>query len=240
MTNCLICNDKSKSEVGQKNSYSIFRCDSCGFVFVDPMPGAEILRDHYEQYGGNQEYLDKAKKKVARARRRLRRIKPSIPANAKTFLDIGCNVGCAVEAARMEGYKATGIDLDSESVGIAKKTFPQNSFKATTVQQLAKGNKKFDIIYCSEVIEHVPDAKGFAKAMCSLLSPNGIIYLTTPDAGHFRTPKNFTEWGEVAPPDHVCYFNKKNLEILLKKYGIKKVRYQWNIKPGIRAIAYKC
>ena len=48
-------------------------------------------------------------------------------------------------------------------------------------------NKKFDIILCMEVIEHVDNVKLFIKSCAKLLKKNGIIFFSTIN----RNPKSF-------------------------------------------------
>ena len=97
---------------------------------------------------------------------------------------------------------------------------------------------QYDLVFCTEVIEHVIDFRSFAKSLADLVKKGGILYLTTPDSGYFRTPKNLLEWSEIKPPEHLQWFQKKHLKILFESLGLK-VSFQPTWKPGIRMVAKK-
>lgn len=44
--------------------------------------------------------------------------------------------------------------------------------------------QRFDLVYSSEVIEHIPDPNSFILALKSALKPEGVIFLTTPNADY--------------------------------------------------------
>lgn len=157
----------------------------------------------------------------------------------RSFLDVGCNTGFAVEAARLLGCEATGIDLSDEAIDIAKKSYENCHFFNVTIEEFAKTDKQYDIISCAEVIEHVTDAHSFLNTVQSLLKTGGVLYLTTPDAGHFRVPKKFLEWNDVSPPQHTMLFTKKNIKNLMNKHGLDVLYFQPMLKPNIRLVAKK-
>jgi hypothetical protein len=74
-------------------------------------------------------------------------------------------------------------------------------------------------------------------ALKSLLKVGGVLWLTTPDAGHFRVPKDFPTWKEVIPPEHVNYFNLQSLTRLLRQYDIEILKKQRLWKPSLRVLA---
>jgi 2-polyprenyl-3-methyl-5-hydroxy-6-metoxy-1,4-benzoquinol methylase len=89
------------------------------------------------------------------------------------------------------------------------------------------------------VIEHVPNAHSFMHHLARLTKTSGYVFLTTPDAGHWRVPKNFVQWPEVKPPEHVAWFTKNSLRHLLEAHGFEVVHFAWNLKPGLRVLARK-
>lgn len=214
------------------------RCDGCGSFQVAPLPTSAALAAFYQDYGASGGYGAKAAKKLKRAGRRIRRLRWK--GASGRFLDVGCNLGFAVEAARLQGFAASGLELDEVAVAAARERFPRNDFRAGTVETLADETGfagSFGLIYCSEVIEHVTDIEGFARALAVLARPGGLLYLTTPDAGHPRRPRDFLAWDEVKPPEHLTWFTRRGLAALLKRSGFDGVEFQWNWKPGLRALA---
>lgn len=99
------------------------------------------------------------------------------------ILDYGCGTGDHLTAplARL-GHLVTGLDVHEPSIREARKrhcfanlTFlssPDTLFSSTCV---------YDVIICSEVLEHVPDPVGFLSALRRLLDAQGALIVTTPN-----------------------------------------------------------
>lgn len=211
------------------------RCDRCGTCFIDHMPSAELLERFYQNYTGNALYSKKAKRKLARSKHRIRRLQRLIPGGK--FLDVGCNLGFAVEAARQCGFEATGIELSKQAVEKAQEQFPGCRFFATSSMEFAKRGETFDLIYSSEVIEHVPDPVAFVESLRALLKPGGALFLTTPDAGHFLKPRKLEEWKEVRPPAHIIWYDRRALDALLKRHGFTDTSCWPSLKPTLKMVA---
>jgi 2-polyprenyl-3-methyl-5-hydroxy-6-metoxy-1,4-benzoquinol methylase len=204
--------------------------------FVHPLPSDSEITDFYNNYYKTAQYTSKLEKKIRRSRRRIRSLGDP---TGKSFLDVGCNVGFAVEAARALGYKAHGIELDGTAVETARKLFPHCTFSQQDLAHLAKSSTKYDVVYCSEVIEHLTHPDSFVRALSEVMAPRGSLYLTTPDAGHFSLPRRLDElkkWSNFRPPEHLLYFTKKGLDQLLKRCGFTSVRFLFGLKPTIRLI----
>ena len=211
------------------------RCDACKHVALMPVPSVEALTVFYQQYFANANYSAKAEKKVRRAQKRIAGLAKRV--KGRRFLDVGCNVGCAVEAARLSGFEATGIEIDAESVETAARLYHENRFVQSTVEAFAEQGEQFDLIYTTEVIEHVPDIDAFARALAALTAPGGLVFLTTPDVGHWRRPKAFLQWAEVKPPEHVSWFSQPSIKALFLRAGFSRVGFRLCMKPGIRMVA---
>lgn len=215
---------------------TIAECDGCGVLRIEPMPSPEELGRFYASYVGDAGYSKRLDSKIRRATKRLKKLRPRIKAARPSFLDVGCNLGAAVEAARRLGFEAHGIEIGAESVEKAKQLFSECQFRAASAEELAATGAQFDLVYCTEVIEHVADPVGFVRALAQLVKPGGLLYLTTPDAGHWRRPKDFLSWHEVKPPEHVSWQTKRSLRHLFTNNGFATPSFQFTLKPGIRMV----
>jgi len=233
----MICGGGDFAPLGAHKGHALFGCRKCGFSFVHPMPADADIAAMYDQYGSNESYTGKAERKVTRARRRIRRYMKRAP--GKRFLDVGCNVGTAVEAARRLGLEAYGIDIGEQSIGIARELFPGGHYHAGPIETLPADWGNFDFIYCAEVIEHIPDPHAYFAALSPRIRSGALLYLTTPDAGHWRVPADFTKWDQVFPPHHLIYFTRDAMRRFLDRHGFDMVKFEWNLKPGLHAIARK-
>lgn len=107
----------------------------------------------------------------------------------KTVLDLGCLDGSfLLTVSKHIGCDVTGIDLTQDGVDIAKERAKANKLPATFYQgtieevgtRLADEGKKFDVITCFEVIEHVKDVQLLLEVIDELLAPGGTVLISTP------------------------------------------------------------
>lgn len=102
-------------------------------------------------------------------------------------LDIGCGGGILAEPMARLGANVTAIDATAEAVEAAKTHLAmgplQIDYRHCTAEELAeeigRTADNFDLIYASEVIEHVTDRQLFAEAIAAMLAPNGTVVITT-------------------------------------------------------------
>lgn len=113
------------------------------------------------------------------------------PLKGLKILDIGCGGGLLSIPMSRLGAEVTGVDASSRNIEIAKAAAKKQNvkldFKATTVEELAEGKQKFDIILNMEVAEHVADVKLFLESCANLLKPKGMMFVATIN----RTPKSY-------------------------------------------------
>ena len=237
---CPVCHDPARAHVISHKGMELFRCASCSTVYMDPMPSyerrAEIYADPYE--GATIGYYAKAEKKIKRARRRARMLDRHVREKG-AFLDIGCSGGFTTEAMRELGYKCDGLDPDAPGIAYAKKNFPQNTYFHGFLEDVAPKLGTYDAIHCSEVIEHIPDPRGFTRTLAKLLKLGGVANVTTPDITHWRRPRDLTKWDAFTPPAHCLFFTPYSLRILFAAHGLEIFKQRFDWKPGIQVYARK-
>lgn len=234
---CPVCQSLEHSFDVAKNGYDIHICHQCTVRFVHPFPSAQELTEFYNNYHKSKQYKDKIDSKIRRAKRRISSL--GVKGNVK-FLDVGCNLGFATEAGRKLGYEAMGIDIDNIAIEQAKKNFPECKFHCLSSDEIAAQGNKFDVIYCSEVLEHLSNPLSFLKDLHSMMHSKSILMLTTPDNGHFSLPndiKKLVEWTGFRPPEHLIYFNKTSLIHIFKSAGFSNVKQCFSFKPSAKIIA---
>ncbi len=206
---------------------------------MNPMPVASKIEGIYHEYHQTSNYLRKLKKKLFTSKYKLKKLRKYTNPQQNNFLDVGCSIGATVEAAHRLGYNATGIDLDDSVIKQAKQLFPGCHFDTLTLDDLQAKNLKFNLIYCAEVIEHVPDPHEFLESISAVLSKGAVLYITTPDAGHRKVPKDFLSWRQVTPPEHIVFFSKKTMSRLLTKHGFEVIKFKWSHRANLRVICRK-
>jgi SAM-dependent methyltransferase len=88
-------------------------------------------------------------------------------------LDVGCREGDQTRWLERKGYEVTSIDVEK----VYEKTEIVDAEKP-----LPYAGDTFDLIWCSEVIEHLEDPAFSASEMRRVLRPGGSMVLTTPNS----------------------------------------------------------
>ncbi len=96
-------------------------------------------------------------------------------------LDLGCGGGILTESLARLGAKMTGVDIEEKLIEVAKqhakKEHLEIDYQAIAIEHYHQ--KKFDIIVCMEMLEHVESPLEIIKECQRLLKPQGILFLST-------------------------------------------------------------
>jgi 2-polyprenyl-6-hydroxyphenyl methylase/3-demethylubiquinone-9 3-methyltransferase len=105
------------------------------------------------------------------------------PLAGKAVLDIGCGAGLLCEPMARLGGEVTGVDASPENVSVAaahaEAVGLDIRYMAGEVASLDIG--AFDLVICSEVIEHVADKRAFMADVAARLAPGGLLVMSTPN-----------------------------------------------------------
>lgn len=223
MKKCIVCKQKSVLKITRKE-FSIFECNNCGMIFVNP---DQIDSNYYQQYEEDisspmlyyksiEEYDRRSFKK------RLQFMDKYFPEKG-SLLEIGSNTGTFLRVAKEHGWSVYGVEPNKaiceefkkkvKDIPIYNCFFDEKFVKNTT--------RKYDLIYSSDVIEHVPDPVSFLVNARKLLKKDGHIVIVTPDFDSL-----LTRLFQIKPTEHLVYLNKKNIKLLYKKAGLSIVNVQ--------------
>lgn len=187
---------------------------------------------------------------------------PRRPLSGVTICDIGCGGGILSEALARLGATVTGIDASSPNVAAATfhssldlSGFPGGiTYRCTTAEKLASENALFDVVVCSEVIEHVADVDELVRALSMLVKPGGSVIVTTLNrtvpsfflaivAGEYilkAVPVGTHEWAKFVPPEQLTSaFTTNGLkEEKLVGLGYNPFRQEWGYKDNNTSVNY--
>jgi 2-polyprenyl-3-methyl-5-hydroxy-6-metoxy-1,4-benzoquinol methylase len=141
------------------------------------------------------------------------------------ILDVGCGTGVNAKELAAGGHSITGIDISS----VAIEKFREAGFEGhqcDITQGFPFPEDSFDVVYASEVIEHVVDTAAFFSETFRVLRPCGKLVLSTPNSS-FWVYRLFVLAGktvtDVQHPGHVRFFSKKGLEQFMTKAGYENI-----------------
>lgn len=218
---CPLCKSNSSLFKNDKNT-DYYRCSNCKTLFLSPMPTVsemmEYADDHYSQ-GVYLEYVKARDLKIRTFEDRIAQVKKYLkPNKVIRHLDIGCAAGFMIEVGLLNGFDSYGVEFSAEAISYAKDPI-KNRITQGDVNNLDVNNK-FDIITCFDIIEHVQNPAEFLKSLKRVLSPNGILMITTPDTEHFIAKIMGKSWSMLQPKQHTYLFSKKSLENSLTQAGL--------------------
>jgi len=94
------------------------------------------------------------------------------------FLEVGCAQGYYLKRALGRTKNVFGIDISKGFIEKAKKTGAK--VEIASGEKLPFKDNYFDIVLCTETLEHIPDWKKSVKEIKRVLNKNGKVIITIP------------------------------------------------------------
>jgi glycosyltransferase involved in cell wall biosynthesis/2-polyprenyl-3-methyl-5-hydroxy-6-metoxy-1,4-benzoquinol methylase len=106
--------------------------------------------------------------------------------NPIRVLDAGCGDGVQLKVlSQIPSIEVWGADYNPLRAKRARQNFPKARIVCGNLLQLPFAQASFDIILCSQVIEHIPQDDLLLKKLAHTLKPKGLLILGTPNEGCF-------------------------------------------------------
>lgn len=156
----------------------------------------------------------------------------------KSFLELGCGFGFVVDyAAKCRGFRAAGVEPGGYG-RLGQQSLGADISAALLGEGSHHDRESFDIIFCSEVIEHVSTPEAFATTIVSRINPDGIAIFTTPNA-EFITPEApaAEAYSALFPGEHKILFSEHGLRVLLSRAGFNHLTVKQRRSSNLIAYA---
>ena len=180
------------------------------------MNAIQQQREYYEKYwtNGHTQYSGENQGYATNLRNWMQAQLRDIAAGA-TILEVGCGDGSFTRNLAKHSSRVTAVDISASQIERNARAHPEIKFLQHDVAQpLPFANQAFDVIWCSEVLEHLFDP-GFAlREMQRVLAPRGRLLVTVPYHGVFKDVLiALFRWDEHFSPDnpHIRFFTRKTL-----------------------------
>jgi SAM-dependent methyltransferase len=135
-------------------------------------------------------------------------------AKNQSILDLGCGLGYFTAALRRLGFNSFGVDLSSEAIQSAIKSYgPFFQQVDITDANSSIGREKYDVIVCLEIIEHLDNIDSFLQGVLDRLSDRGMAIISTP------VSKSNRLWASTEPPIHLTQLSEIGIRKLSERFG---------------------
>ena len=194
----------------------VLRCDGCASVFLDD-PGQHVSHD---EGLADDLFLTWYLESGAGIDAMLQPLTALPLPRGGSLLDVGCGFGFTVWFAQEHlGMRAVGLERapygrrGAEALGIDVRP-------AYVGDEGALDGGPFDVVHASEVVEHVADPLGFLVGLRGACADDGVLVLTTPDAGIVRPDAPAPAVVEALSPGlHRYLLSESRLRELLVEAG---------------------
>jgi 2-polyprenyl-3-methyl-5-hydroxy-6-metoxy-1,4-benzoquinol methylase len=213
--------------------YDVVCCGHCGFAYA----ATALQQDDYDRfYIEMSKYIDSVNSTGAGVsttdRVRLETMAGDIlqvvPKDAR-ILDVGCANGGLLRILQEQGAThVVGVDPSPICAENAARNAGCPTYAATLKNMGSIGMGKFDCVVLSHVLEHVRDLRPCLESLKSVLDPDAVFYVETPDATRYRNYL-FAPFQDFNT-EHINHFSVSSMENLLRVSGWKPM------KSGIKEI----
>ena len=142
-------------------------------------------------------------------------------------LDLGCGEGTFTALLAEGGAQVVGVDIAEAALERARRRHPGLEFRLAPVEgPLPLEDGSIDVVWCSEVIEHVADTARFLSEARRVLRRDGTLVLTTPHLGRARRTlialRGFEEHFDPVG-EHLRFYTRVSLRDTLQDMGFADV-----------------
>ena len=139
-------------------------------------------------------------------------------------LDLGCGAGAFTALLSQAGARAIGVDVAEAALARARREHPAGDFRLAPLDgSLPLADNSFELVWASEVIEHVADTASWLSEVRRVLVPAGRLLLTTPSHGRVRVALGGVERFSEPLGDHLHLYTARSLRALLTEFGFAAV-----------------
>jgi ubiquinone/menaquinone biosynthesis C-methylase UbiE len=170
--------------------------------------------------GSNQGYAPNLRRWMTAELRDLPRTAP--------VLEVGCGDGSFTTDLADKFSSVTGIDISASQIADNQARLPKITFRQHDVsQRFPFADGTFEVVWCSEVLEHLFDPAFALREMQRVLKPGGRLLVTVPYHGRLKNILiALFNWDEHFVPSnpHIRFYSNRSLSRIVAAAGLRSIR----------------
>ena len=211
-----------------KIKYPLFKCKSCGFIRPNPLPYKDDDKLEIYDSPDNIKFYDKKKKKINRESKEykyyFKHFRPYLELVKKykikgRALDIGCGAGHLMLCLKNNGFDTEGIEISPVLVSTLKKERCKVYCSEINDKKIKRNH--YNLITFNQVLEHIEYPEKFIENVRTKLAERGYLILAVPYIYGLVPNILRSKWYGLGYGQHVNFFSKKSLEIMLERNGFE-------------------
>lgn len=230
---CIVCGSKEiapfllcKDHFVSGEEFEINSCKTCGFKYTECVPEPEKMAPYYqsEEYISHSDtqkgIMNKIYHKVRdiMLKRKARLIRSLTP--GKRLLDIGCGTGYFPYYMKLQGYEASGMELDADARDFAAENFDLE-INSPEKQLNEKQTAYYDVITLWHVMEHLHNPKRYMEWIFDSLKNDGALLIALPNCNSYDAKIYKEFWAAYDVPRHLWHFEPSTFIKYITQFGFK-------------------
>ena len=223
----------------EKEGFRYQLCNQCGSLYCSPRPSQQQLEKFYKNSTSSEFWAREFFPTVAEARRvkifrskaeRVAEILKQRQFQPEHICDVGAGYGIFLEELQASLHSVDqsatyyAIEPSPDLAAICRsKNF---ATLEATVEHAREWSGRFDLVICSEVIEHVYSTDLFLESILSLLRPGGMAILTGLGYEGLDILELQEHSNSISPPHHINFMSVVGFEKLFTRCGCRDVAVQ--------------
>lgn len=211
---------RSDEVFGKQN---VYQCDDCGLVFVNPLPEAGILKNHYNKHFFTEKFDFLKSGEIWKDFYELNLAYIEKIRQKGKLLEIGCGLGHFLNAAKKRGWETVGVELSEFAAKYASDTFGLRVYHGL-FENFGFADNHFDVVALWATLEHLTDPVKKLFEICRVLKPGGMLMFSVPNHNFLMTHLYGMKKTDMQYCEHIYHFPFKTLKKILNRTGFTGLR----------------
>ena len=206
-----------------RETFPIWKCEECTFLFTNNTPEAETLGKYYqsEEYishsNSNKGLFNKLYKLVRNIT--LKQKVNYLGNEIGVLLEFGSGTGELLAACKEKGWRCLGIEPEEKA---RKQAYKNHKLELTeTSERIELVEYSIDRIMLWHVLEHIPNLKETVGRIKHWLKKDGELLIAVPNHKSWDAKFYQENWAAYDVPRHLYHFDKESMSVLLRQHDLE-------------------